>query len=90
MAIKTLNMAMFSKMGNRLVTGAVSKTIKHSQKKGVREHINRDKIISEYMTALMKAISAKGHEEVFDTAVRECIYWHLEREIEWEIELELH
>lgn len=81
---------MFSAMGNRLVTGAINKAIRHSKKKSVKNHIDRDKIVSEYMTELMNEIRQKGYGEVWDTAVRECIYWYIEREVEWKIDLQLY
>ena len=65
--------AMFSKKGNKLVTKAVQSLIKT-----IPIDIDNGKKTYE---ETIKNISEK-HSEVFDTAVREQIYWHLQPYIE--------
>lgn len=90
--MKTKDCSMFSAMGNRLVTGLINKVIKYSKKPMIKNHINRDDFVSQHAQILISELAKKNdgkYSEVYDTAVRECLYWYIESDVEWDIELEL-
>jgi hypothetical protein len=75
---KNRNFAMFSSKGNRRVQAFVKKCMKKIFGKAMRQ-----KEFEAYVSAEAKKVaSQEAYAEISDTAVRECIYWWLEKAIE--------